>query len=82
MKYRTRIYYTEAVLTLPKSALGQFDTGGCPMTAAPGAELTHPTADSTGQRNGMAEHLSRRAIAERLPWPLVQLSRYGVELGL
>jgi len=40
------------------------------------------TADSTGQRNGLAEHLSRRLVAKSLPWPLVQLSRDRVELGL
>ena len=39
-------------------------------------------ADSTGQRNSLAEHLSRRLEAESLPRPLVQLSRQGVELGL
>jgi hypothetical protein len=32
-------------------------------------------ADSTGQRNGLAEPLSRRLEAKSLPWPLVQLSR-------
>jgi hypothetical protein len=39
-------------------------------------------ADSTGQRNGLAEHLSRRLEAEGLSRPFVQLSRHGVELGL
>jgi hypothetical protein len=39
-------------------------------------------ADSTGQRNGLAEQLSRRLEAESLSRPLVQLSRHGVELGL
>ena len=39
-----------------------------------------PTGGSLG--NGMAEHLSRRLVAKCLPWPLVQLSRYSVELGL
>jgi hypothetical protein len=39
-------------------------------------------ADSTGQRNGLAEHLSRRLEAESLSRPFVQLSRHGVELGL
>jgi hypothetical protein len=39
-------------------------------------------ADSTGQRNGLAEHLSRRLEAERLSRPFVQLSRQSVQLRL
>ena len=30
----------------------------------------------------MAEHLSRRLVAKCLPWPLIQVSRDRVELGL
>ena len=39
-------------------------------------------ADSTGQRNRFAEHLSGRLEAKRLAWPLVQLSCDRVELEL
>ena len=42
----------------------------------------HAAADSTGQRNRFAEHLSGRPEAERLARPLVQLSRDRVELQL
>src|SRR6185369_13146123 len=49
---------------------------------AVGRERRLRVADSTGRRNGMAEHLSGRLVAKRLSWPLIQLSRYGVELGL
>ena len=41
-----------------------------------------PTADSTGQCNTFAEHLSGRVETESLAWPLVQLSRDRVELKL
>jgi len=39
-------------------------------------------ADSTGQCNTFAEHLSGRVETESLAWPLVQLSRDRVELKL
>ena len=45
-------------------------------------ELPLSTADSTGQRNGLTEHLSRRLVAQSLSGSLVQLSRYRVQLGL
>jgi hypothetical protein len=55
---------------------------GAIALALPIVERLLTAADSTGQRNGLAEHLSRRAVAKGLSWPLVQLSCYGVELGL
>ena len=40
------------------------------------------TADSTDQRNGLTEHLSRRLVTQCLSWSLVQLSRDRIQLGL
>jgi len=39
-------------------------------------------AESTGQRNGLTEHFSRRPVAQCLPGSLVQLSRDRIQLGL
>jgi hypothetical protein len=39
-------------------------------------------ADSTGQRNRLAEHFSGRFKTESLAWSFVQLSRNCVEPGL
>jgi hypothetical protein len=39
-------------------------------------------ADSTGQRNGLAEHLSRRLVTQSFSWSLVQLSRDRIQFGL
>jgi hypothetical protein len=50
--------------------------------SAPNLDRLHIVADSTGQRNGLAEPFSRRLEAKGLSWPFVQLSRHGVELGL
>src|SRR5206468_9137868 len=44
--------------------------------------LKKAAVDSTGQRNTFAEHLSGCVEAERLPRPLIQLSRDRVELKL
>lgn len=62
----------------------QSNVGSVPtlkLIASTGVRLVN-MADSTGQRNGFAEHFSRRLEAKCLAWPLIQLSRYGVELEL
>jgi hypothetical protein len=55
---------------------------GSPEVSLKVTESLVTAADSTGQRNRFAEHLSGRPEAERLARPLVQLSRDRVELQL
>ena len=60
----------------------RFDSDVTRASALEHSECPQWVADSTGQRNRLAEHFSRRLEAESLARPLVQLSRHGVELGL
>ena len=67
---------------LKKAPLKFFNRIGQSARSARRAQRPLQTADSTGQRNTFVEHLSGCVEAERLAWPLVQLSRDRVELEL
>lgn len=60
-------------------------TTACRIATQVGALVANGSirfADSTGQRNTLAEHFSRGLISKSLSRSLVQLSGDGIELGL